>query len=92
MSFPILIQRDNGQFTASLLGAPEIQVAAPTRDGAVSKMQAELERRYSAGDIVFLDVPARKGAMAIAGKYRNDPTLEEIRDEIYRQRDAEPKE
>lgn len=92
MSFPIFVQQDNGQFTATLLGAPELQVSAPTRNEALARMQAALERRCAAGELVFLDVPARKGVLAFAGKYADDESLREICDEIYRLRDAEPKE
>ena len=91
MSFPIFIHQDNGHFVATLLGAPEVQVTAPTRESALAQMQSVLDQRFSVGELVFLEVP-RKGIMAIAGKYRDDPTLKDIRDEIYRERDAEPKE
>jgi hypothetical protein len=92
MSFPIFVQKDNGQYMATLVGVPDVRVSAPTREGAIAQMQAALDQRYSAGEIVFLDVPARQGIMALAGKYRDDPTLDDIVEEIYRARDAEPKE
>jgi hypothetical protein len=92
MSFPIFIHQDNGQYTATLLGAPDLRVSAATRQEAIAHMQAALEQRFAAGELVFLDVPARKGVLAFAGKFKDDPTLDDIRDEIYRERDAEPKE
>jgi hypothetical protein len=92
MSFPIFIHQDNGQFTATLLGAPDVRVSAATRQQAIAQMQAALQQRLSAGELVFLDASATEGIMAAAGKYRDDPFLEDICDEIYRQRDAEPKE
>lgn len=91
MSFPILIHQDNGHFVATLLGAPEMRVVAPTRESALAQMQSVLDQRFAKGELVFLDVP-HEGIMAIAGKYRDDPTIGGIRDEIYRERDAEPKE
>jgi hypothetical protein len=93
MSFPVFIHQDNGHFVATLLGAPDVRVTGPTREDALTKMQAALEQRVLVGEIVFLDVPPEEeGIMASAGKYRDDPTLADIRAEIYRERDAEPKE
>jgi hypothetical protein len=92
MSFPIFIHQDNGQYTATLLGAPDVRVSAPTRQAALAQMQAALEQRYAAGELVFLEVPARKGVLAFAGRFKDDSTLADIRDQIYRERDAEPKE
>jgi len=92
MAFPIFIHQDNGHFVATLLGAPDVRVESMTRDGALADMQIALEKRFAQGELVFLDVPQKCGILAMAGKYRDDPTLADIREEIYRQRDAEPKE
>jgi hypothetical protein len=92
MAFPIFIHQDNGQYTATLLGAPDVRVSAPTRQEALAQMQAALEQRLAAGELVFLDVPAPEGIMAAAGKHQDDPFLDDIVEDIYRQRDAEPKE
>jgi predicted RNase H-like HicB family nuclease len=93
MSFPVIIHQDNGQFVATLLGAPNMRAIGPTREDVLAKMQDALQQRVSVGELVFLDVlPEEEGIMASAGKYRDDPTLSDIRAEIYRERDAEPKE
>ena len=91
-AFPILIHQDNGHYVATLLGAPDVRAEAMTREGALADMQCILEKRVAQGELAFLEVSEKLGIMAIAGKYRDDPTLADIRDEIYRQRDAEPKE
>ena len=91
MSFPIFIHQDNGHFVATLVGEPEMRVTASTRAGALASMQSMLEQRFTHGELVFLDLP-KKGVLSFAGKYKDDPTLSEICDEIYRARDAEPKE
>ena len=91
MSFPILVHQDNGHFVATLIGVPEVRVTAPTRASALSEMQAILDERFSRGELVFLNV-STEGILAGAGKYRDDPFLAEIVEDIYRQRDAEPKE
>jgi predicted RNase H-like HicB family nuclease len=92
MAFPIQIYQENGNYVATLLGAPEVRTEAMTREGALADMQCALEKRIAKGELVFLEVPEKLGILAIAGKYKDDPTLADIRDEIYRQRDAEPKE
>ena len=91
MSFPIFIHQDNGHFVATLVGEPGLRATGATRDLALSEMRQALQARFSNGELVFLDVPT-EGILGAAGKYRDDPFLAEICDEIYRRRDAEPKE
>ena len=91
MSFPILVHQDNGHFVATLLGAPELRVTAATREIALAEMRMALQKRMAHGEIVLLDMKP-DWLFEIAGKYRDDPTLQDICDEIYRERDAEPKE
>lgn len=91
MSFPVFIHQDNGHYVATLVGVPDVRVTALTRDAALAEMQTALEKHAADGELVFLNLPP-KGIMALAGKYRDDPTLQDICDEIYRNRDAEPKE
>jgi hypothetical protein len=91
MSFPIFVQQNNGHFVATLIGAPDVRITAATREIAIAQMQTALEERYAQGELVFLEVPA-DGFMSLAGKYKDDESLREICEEIYRQRDAEPKE
>ena len=35
MSLPISVQQENGQYTATLLGAPDVQASAPAREEAL---------------------------------------------------------
>jgi len=91
MSFPVFIHQDNGHFVATLVGEPEFRVTAHSRDLVLLEMRRALQNRFSNGELVMLEVPT-EGILAAAGKYRDDPYLSEICDEIYRQRDAEPKE
>ena len=91
MSFPIFVHQDNGHFVATLVGAPDVQVTAPTRDAVIAQMQAALRVRMASGELLFVEVPS-DGFMALAGKYKDDESLTEICEEAYRRRDAEPKE
>lgn len=88
MTLTVLVQQTEGEFSASLIGSPEIQVVRSTRSEAISALQRELAARVAAGELVDLEVsPA--GVSQLIGIFRDDETLQEICDEIYRQRDAE---
>jgi hypothetical protein len=91
MSIPVFIHHDNGHFIASLVGSPDVRVSAPSREEALAEIQTILQERVLHGDLVFVDTPVR-GVAALAGKYRDDPNLTQIREDIYLARDAEPKE
>lgn len=90
MSFPVRIRTEGNEFVATLLGAPEVRATGRTRDATLIAMRAVLQELVDRGDLVVLELPS-EGILALAGKYRDDPTLQEICDEIYRLRDSEPK-
>jgi hypothetical protein len=48
-------------------------------------------KRVLHGDLVFVEAPLQ-GIAALAGKYRDNTSLTQIREEIYQARDAELKE
>jgi hypothetical protein len=88
MTFSIAVESHNGHFTAVLLGAPEVRVEAATHSQAIAKLRAILADRVEQGELLSLEV-LPEGVSSLAGKYVDDPSLQEIRDEIYRLRDAE---
>ena len=88
MTVPILIQYAAGQFTASLLGSPEVRCIRPSKDEAVAALQQELAQKVSSGELINLDVPP-SGVTALAGLFAGDESLQEIRADIYRDRDAD---
>jgi hypothetical protein len=88
MTFPVVIEPCDGQFSAALVGAPMIRAIGPTRDEALAALQADLAQRLARGELVSLEI-APAGVSALAGKYRTDPTLREICEEAYRTRNAE---
>ena len=90
MSLPVFIHQDNGHFVATLVGSPEVRASAPTREEAVAEIQTILQMRVLHGDLVFVET-APQGIAALAGKYRDDPSLTQLREDIYLARDAEPK-
>jgi len=55
----------------------------------IAALEAAGEERVARGELLTLEI-ARRRVSALAGKYRDDPTLPEICEEAYRQRSAEP--
>jgi len=88
MTFTIVVKRLNGQFAAQLVGEADSEVVRPTRDEALAAMTAELQDRVECGELVSVDLP-RRGAAGIAGTCADDPTLQELCDEIYAARDRD---
>ncbi|HKI30319.1 MAG TPA: hypothetical protein VKA46_00405 [Gemmataceae bacterium] len=89
MTFPVLVQPVDGQFAATLVGAPDVRVTASTRAEALAALEAAIEQRLVQGELVALEV-GRRGVSGLAGKFRDDPTLREICEEAYQQRNSEP--
>jgi hypothetical protein len=88
MTFPVTIHPANGQFEATLVGAPELCAKAPTREGALAALESALAKRLDQGELVALEVP-RRGLSGLFGKYRDDPTLRDICQAAYQERDAD---
>ena len=88
MAFPISIQTSNSQYIASLLGMPNMQAVATSRREAVRVLKEKITTGIAQGELLFLDIDPITLA-DLAGKYADDPTLDEITEEIYRLRDAE---
>jgi len=82
--FSVMIEPYDGQFAATLLGAPTIRAVGATRDDALRALRTDLAQ----GEFVTLEVSAQ-GVADLAGTYSTDPTLRDICAEAYRLRDAE---
>ncbi len=87
MTFPVLIESSNGQFAATLVGAPAIRAVGPTRAEAVAALRVELAQRLAREELVSLEL-APTGIAGLAGTYRTDPTLRDICTGAYRMRDT----
>src|SRR4051794_40672259 len=92
MTIPVLVESQNGTFTASVLGSPSVKASADTKEAALAALTADLTNRATAGNLVFVDVEP-KGLLALAGKYKDDPGWHEMWDELvteaYRYRDEQ---
>jgi hypothetical protein len=89
MQFPIHVEQSNGHYSAVLMGGPAIRVTAPSRAEVLVRMKNELVRRVQTGEIVWVDIPA-PDPVDFVGILKDDPTLEDLREEMKRRRDAEP--
>lgn len=88
MTFPILVKAVNGHFTASLVGAPDLNVVDATRAQALDALKAKIQQRMEQGELVSLEV-GTIGVSELAGLFSDDPTLRDICEEAYQLRDAE---
>lgn len=88
MTFPVLLEICNDQFSASLVGAPTIQAAGPTRSRAVDALKLKIERHINLGELLCLEVDT-VGVSTLASKYSSDVTLRKICDDAYELRDDE---
>lgn len=88
MTFPIVVKMHDDQFSASLVGAPDVRVVELTRDQAIAALKANLQQRVEHGELLSLDIDA-VSISSLAGKYSTDPTLREICNQAYQRRDAE---
>jgi predicted RNase H-like HicB family nuclease len=88
MMFPVMVHPSHGQFEAALVGAPDVCATAPTREEAIAALETAIAKRLDQGELVALEV-RRRGLAGLFGKYRDDPTLGEIRDAAYQERDAD---
>jgi hypothetical protein len=88
MTLPVHVEQTNGTFIASLLGDSKVRADGPTREAALESLRAELLRKRAAGELVWLTIEPL-GVTDLAGIWADDPTLDDMVAEIYRQRDAE---
>jgi hypothetical protein len=88
MTFPVLVEAQNGHFTASLVGVPSLSVVESTRSQAIAALKAEIRQRVELGELLSLEIDTI-GISDLAGKYSDDPTLREICEQAYQMRDAE---
>ncbi len=88
MTFPILIEPYDGQFVASLLGAPKLRAVKPTRDKAISALETEIHQRIEKKELLSLEI-GTCSISSMAGKYSSDSTLREICENALKIRDDE---
>lgn len=88
MTFPVLIESENGKFVASLLGTSDVRVMEKTRSQAIVSLKAKISQRMEKGELLFLELD-KPGISTFAAKYKSDPTLRDICADAYQKRDEE---
>ena len=91
MTIPVWVEQENGTFTASVLGAPELRGEGQTSDQAVAALVAVLNDNQASGQLVLLDVPARATVSPGVRSLDTEETeaWREMCAEIYRERDEQ---
>jgi hypothetical protein len=84
---PATVHPSNGEFAAALVGAPEVRATAGTREAALTALESVITERLDQGELVALEI-RRRGLTGLFGKYRDDPTLRDICEQAYENRDA----
>jgi hypothetical protein len=88
MTVPILIQSAGDQFSASLLGSPELHCVRPSKSEAIAALKETLAKKLATGEIVNLEI-APAGVSGLSGRFADDPELRQICREIYQARDLD---
>lgn len=88
MSLAILVEQSGTDYSASVPGIPQMKIVRASRADAVVALEAEIRRRVQVGGLLPIELAAG-GVTNLAGMFRDNPTLSDICDEAYRQRDAE---
>jgi hypothetical protein len=88
MTFSVVVSPFEDRFAAALVGEPEVRAVGGTREAAIAALKTEVAQRVDRGELITLDIDSA-GITSLAGKYRDDPTLESICAEAYRERDSE---
>jgi hypothetical protein len=81
-------QEPDGPFTAQLLGAPDLQATAATREEALEQLRTLLQEQVNLGSLLSIELPRQNPLMRWAGHLKDDPTFEEYLEEIRRFREA----
>jgi hypothetical protein len=82
-------EEPEGQFTADILGAPDIRATAATREEAIEQVRALLQYQVNLGSIVALEIPRRDPVMEFAGHLKDDPDFDLYVEEIRKFREEE---
>jgi len=88
MDLLVRIERTNGHFEASSLGDSHYRAAGVTREEAIDAFRRRIERDVAAEELVTLNVKT-DSIDSFIGIFKDDESLTEIVEEIYKARDRE---
>jgi hypothetical protein len=81
-----LRQDPSGQYTAQVVGLPEIRATAATREQALDLIRLVLTRWLSSGQLVSLVLPYTISPKKAAGWAKGDPVEQQFLEELARSR------
>lgn len=88
MTFAVRVEPTNGQFTAELVGAPDVRATGPSRETAISALRSQISDRLQRGEWTEIEIRP-VSVTSLFGSFADDPTILEIGEEAYRLRDSE---
>jgi hypothetical protein len=77
----------SGQFTAQLLGLPELHTTAATREEAVEQIRWLLRQQLDSGLLLSVDIPRENPLMSMFGFGKDAHDFEGYREEIRKFRE-----
>ena len=91
MTIPVWVEQQNGKFTASVPGVPQLKATADTRDDAIRSLSQLVQVCVRRGALVLVEMP-EFSTMPVPHRVPTEEEIEATREmvaEIYRQRDEE---
>lgn len=88
MTFAVRVEPTNGEFTAVVVGAPDVRATGASREAAISAIRLQISDRLERGEWTGVEV-GTVSVTSLFGSFADDPTILEIAEEAYRQRDSE---
>jgi hypothetical protein len=67
----------SGQFTAQVVGLPELRATAPTREAAIEQVRAMLSDWVATGRLVSVEVPVMNPLLHFTGHIDPDDPIEQ---------------
>jgi hypothetical protein len=92
MSVPVWVEQQNGKFTATVLGAPQVRAEGSTREEAIRALRATIAGYRDRGQLVLLDVYGFTAAELAARPpltAEEEEAWREVVAGIYRERDEQ---
>jgi hypothetical protein len=88
---PLVLVRPEpaGQYTAQLVGVPELRATAQTAEAAVEQVRHSLAQWLAAGQLVPIELPNENSLTDSFGHAKNDPEFQLYLEEIRRFRQEE---
>src|SRR5438128_1716089 len=76
-----------GKFTAQVVGIPEVQATADSREEAIKRVRVALSGWAQSGELVSVDVPASNPLLQTCGWAKDDPSYDGFLEDLRRERE-----